>query len=163
VLFAHALLVHSGGINEGDAVRLAVINDFQRVRPKTTLMWQVEDACTPHTQGAQVIQPDGTVPFPPEIDMDSAGDKRCKLIWHHDSIEFAEPRPTQLDMWSGFAFTEGPATVPPQGVVPDPAGPWWEKYDSVRRYGVQTPILRLRDIATLDTQKGVWKIDEAMA
>ena len=54
VLFAHALLVHSGGINEGSDVRLAVINDFQRVRPKTTLMWQVEDARTPHTHAHAV-------------------------------------------------------------------------------------------------------------
>ena len=162
MLFAHALLVHSGGINEGDDVRLAVINDFQRIRPKTTLMWQVEDARTPHTQGSQVIQPDGTVPFPPDIDVASAGDKRCKLIWHHDSIEFAEPTPTRPDMWSSFAFTQGPATVQSQSVVSDPAGPWWEKYDSVREYGIQTPILRLRDIATLDDTQGVWKIDEAM-
>ena len=155
--------MHSGGINEGDEVRLAVINDFQRIRPKTTLMWQVEDACTPHTQGSQVIQPDGTVPFPPDIDVGSAGDKRCKLIWHHDSIEFAEPRPTQPDMWSSFAFTEGSATYLSQNIMPDPAGPWWEKYDSVRQYGIQTPILRLRDIATLDDTQGVWKINEAMS
>lgn len=128
MLFAHALLVHSGGINESDRVRLAVINDFQRVRPKTTLMWQVEDARTPNTDGAQVILPDGTVPFPPEVDVSTAGDKRCKLIWHHDSIEFAEPRPTQYDMWSSFAFTEGPPAAQPEDIVPDPAGPWWEKF-----------------------------------
>jgi hypothetical protein len=121
VLFAHALLVHSGGINEGSDVRLAVINDFQRVRPKTTLMWQVEDAHTPHTSGAQVVHPDGTVPFPPGVDLATAGEKRCKLIWHHDSVEFAEPQPTRADMWAGWAFSEQPSG----SIVNDPLGPWW--------------------------------------
>ena len=41
MLFAHALLVHSGGINSSGGVRIAVINDFQRLRPRATLMWQV--------------------------------------------------------------------------------------------------------------------------
>ena len=35
------------------------------------------------------------------------------------------------------------------------------RYDSVRKYGVQTPILRLKDIATLDDTVRVWRINEA--
>ena len=66
-------------------------------------------------------------------------------------------------MWSSFAFTVGPASASAQEVISDPAGPWWEKYESVREYGIQTPILRLRDIATLDGEQGVWKVDEALS
>ena len=75
-----ARAVHSGGINEGDDVRLAIINDFQRLRPRGTLMWQVEGAQTPNVESSGVVQPDGVVPFPEEAgDPATLGDQRCEL------------------------------------------------------------------------------------
>lgn len=127
VLFAHARLVHSGGVNESSDVRLAIINDFQRVRPRGNLMWQIEGARTAHHDTAQVIRPDGVVPFPDEVDLIAAGEHRCKLIWHHDALEFAPPSPgPREDMWSTWNFgaeewSEG------FSAVADPAGPWWHK------------------------------------
>ena len=71
---SHPLLVHSGGINAGGGVRLAVVQDFQRIRPRGTLIWQVEGAVTPNAAPtkADVVQPDGRVPFPPEVDVTAA-------------------------------------------------------------------------------------------
>ena len=74
-----ARAVHSGGINEGDDVRLAIISDFQRLRPRGTLMWQVEGAQTPNVESSGVVQPDGVVPFPEEAgDPATLGDQRCE-------------------------------------------------------------------------------------
>ena len=172
VLFAHALLVHSGGINESPDVRIAVINDFQRLRPKGTLMWQVEGelcafattcrdallttrlraagAQTPHTANSEVVQPNGVVPFPAGERLQSAGDKRCKLIWHHDSIEFAPPSAPSEDMWKTWSFGAEPTTA--ESVVDDPEGPWWVKYKRPK----QTPIMRLDEIASFDAEKQQW-------
>ena len=35
VLFCHGLMVHSAGIHEGDRVRMAVVQDFNRVRRRS--------------------------------------------------------------------------------------------------------------------------------
>ena len=81
---SHPLLVHSGGINAGGGVRLAVVQDFQRIRPRGTLIWQVEGAVTPNAAPtkADVVQPDGRVPFPPGVDVTAAGGNKAKLRWH---------------------------------------------------------------------------------
>ena len=159
VLFAHALMVHSGGVNESSDVRIAVINDFQRLRPRENLMWQVEGARTPHHDNAQVVKPDGIVPFPEGVDLIAAGGKRCKLIWHHDSLEFAPPSPgPRDDMWSAWNFGKQEWSDGFSAAA-DPAGPWWEKYQSVRQWGQQTPIVALREIAELDEAAGCWRLN----
>ena len=148
-------------------------------------MWQVEGAQTPNVESSGVVQPDGVVPFPEDADPSTLGDQRCepsnrhstrapssltscrcaldemfaagKLIWHHDSIEFAPPTPSPADMWATWSFgTDESATV-----VDDPLGPWWVKYDSVREWGVQTPIVPLRQIATLEEGSGLWRLNPA--
>ena len=86
-----ARAVHSGGINEGDDVRLAIISDFQRLRPKGTPMWQVEGAQTPNVESSGVVQPDGVVPFPEEAgDPATLGDQRCEPSHRGDQRSLVE-------------------------------------------------------------------------
>ncbi len=155
VLFSHPLLVHSGGVNAGRNVRMAVIQDFQKIRPRGQLIWQVEGAETPHASPTKVdvIRPDGTVPFPRDVDIASAGGRRVKLRWHHDALEYGPARPTLSTvvgcdgMWREWNLGKHP----PMGNIVDEA-PWWEKYG----LPFQVPIMRLDQIATLSD--GVWTV-----
>ena len=115
-------------------MRLAVICDFQKLRPPSHLMWQIEGLETPHSGGAAVVRVDGRVSFPPPAgDPAQAGCARCKMIWHHDSVEFARIRlaqriPVEICMWRHWNLGRNPV----QGDVRcDEQGPWWEKYKAV--------------------------------
>ena len=140
-------------------MRLAVICDFQKLRPSSHLMWQIEGLETPHSGGAAVVRVDGRVSFPPPAgDPAQAGCARCKMIWHHDSVEFAPPCPTDRsgdNMWRHWNLGRNPV----QGDVRcDEQGPWWEKYKAVAAFGPHTPILALRDIATFDAIEQCWRL-----
>ena len=43
VIFIHNRMVHSSGHNLGTSVRIATIQDFQRVRPKSRIKWGTPD------------------------------------------------------------------------------------------------------------------------
>ena len=80
-IFVHPRMVHSQGQHSAaGCVRLAAVCDFQRVRPRGGLWWQIDGAETPHGGGVGSVAPDGVVSFPPGVDVVSAGDSDAKII-----------------------------------------------------------------------------------
>ena len=160
VLLYHYLMVHSAGVNRsGDKIRMAAIQDFTRVKPKRCLMWGVDGA---------TVTPNGEVIFPPcaaaataagggvpedETLTVAEGDRICRLLWHHDTIEWGPSQPTNVhDMWQ--SWSSSPEEHQHQVRVVDEA-PWWEVYD------VQLPTYnaRLGDIASRGSD-GSWRLHE---
>jgi hypothetical protein len=148
VLFSHPKMVHSAGHHVTPGfVRLAAVCDFQRIRPRGHLWWQVDGATTAHHPEIGAVAPDGRVPFPTGTDLLQAGEASAKLIWHHDVLEMAPPASRPSDMWQGWNLGALPVKG---GVVDEPSWP--------ARWGVSAhpPVARLKDVATLD-ERG-WKV-----
>ena len=159
VLFCHGWMVHSAGIHESDKIRMAVVQDFNKVRPRSHMRWT---AAGKH--GAERISCDmsGVFTFPLDNDDDPAdGDREVTNQWIMDSNEFVQSRHSPLDdmfaEWNlGRRSVEG-------RVVDEPA--WWEKYGlpllptgRVPRGGGGTPAVPLAKIARYQG-KGRWKVD----
>ncbi len=159
VLFCHGWMVHSAGIHESDKIRMAVVQDFNKVRPRSHMRWT---AAGKH--GAERISCDmsGVFTFPLDNDDDPAdGDREVTNQWIMDSNEFVQSRHSPLDdmfaEWNlGRRSVEG-------RVVDEPA--WWEKYGlpllptgSAPRGGGGTPAVPLAKIARYQG-KGRWKVD----
>ena len=159
VLFCHGWMVHSAGIHESDKIRMAVVQDFNKVRPRSHMRWT---AAGKH--GAERVSCDmgGVFTFPLDKDDDPAdGDREVTNQWIMDSNEFVLSRHRPLD--DMFAeWNLGRLSVGGQ-VVDEPA--WWEKYGlpllptgSVPRGGGGTPAVRLDKIARYQGE-GRWKVD----
>jgi hypothetical protein len=178
VCFFHPSLIHSGGLNHASAsgdIRIASPLDFQRARPAGTrppLMWELgqhplgtsynskaelaklEDKSVGSLQGALAFGPrralpDGSFPPPddeaaPEVD----GGRVAKLIWHHDTLEYATPiKPRSDDMWEGWNLGR---TAVMHNVVEQP--PWWELHG----LSIPTPDTRLHELAVFE--RGLWRL-----
>ena len=62
-------------------MRLAAIQDYQRLRPRSQLKWNVP--------GCELPQPDGTLRSTAEL----TGEERTTMQWHHDVLELAPYAP----------------------------------------------------------------------
>ena len=145
VMLYHHCMVHSTGINTSQSIRMSCIQDFTRVKPRNSIMWYIDGA--EHSPG-------GIVSFKEEPESpEAAGDLRCSVLWHHDTIEWGPTQPTSADMWKSWNLGEKPAV----GNIVDEDG-WWD------RYGLEFPVKSktLRDVATLGAD-GVWRMDRDRA
>ena len=98
----HNRLLHASGLNFADAgvgvprVRLAAIQDYQRLRPRSQLKWNVP--------GCELPQPDGALRSTAEL----TGEERTTMQWHHDVLELAPYAPVDSsvgdfpDMWQDW-------------------------------------------------------------
>ena len=76
----HNRLLHASGLNFGEPaggggsprVRLAVIQDYQRLRPRSQLKWNVAQCELP--------LPDGTLRSATKL----TGEEPVNMQWHHD-------------------------------------------------------------------------------
>ena len=160
VLFAHALMVHSAGIHEGDNIRMAVIQDMNRSRQRTHMRWTAAGK-----NGAPRVHcdMDGCFRFPTDnTDDDPAdGDREVTNQWIMDSNEFVESRvPPHEDIFAEWNLGREPVT----GNVIDEQ-PWWERYNlpllpegDVPRGGGGMPAVSLDSIAEYEGD-GVWRVD----
>jgi len=78
-------------------VRLAAIQDYQRLRPRSQLKWNVP--------GCELPQPDGALRSAAEL----TGEERTTMQWHHDVLELAPYAPVDSsvgdfpDMWKDWS------------------------------------------------------------
>ena len=159
VLFCHGWMVHSAGIHESDKIRMAVVQDFNKVRPRSHMRWT---AAGKHGADRVSCDMNGVFAVPVDGDDDPAdGDREVTNQWIMDSNEFVQSRHSPLD--DMFAeWNLGRRGV--QGhVVDEPA--WWEKYDlpllptgKVPRGGGGMPAVPLDKIARYQGD-GRWKVD----
>jgi hypothetical protein len=153
VLFWHNRMIHSSGLNFGGSVRadgsihpprvrIAAIQDYQRVRAKTWLKY----GGTPLADGSYTE-------FGPDADPATP----VQMQWHHDALELAPERPIDTDdMWSGWNLGKTPVSASP-GVADLP---YWHKYGLVDptvplACGIEGPR-PLSAIAVRD-EDGVWR------
>ena len=144
----HPFLLHSTGVNTSNRIRHATILDYNRIHPRSNLMWEV--LSDPQGGGSLTrVEPDGTVKLPEE----DAG-KRAVVRWHHDCMEWSPPKPVRdpEDMWASWNLNKVPASG---NVVVE--APWWEKYGMP----LPPPHELLGDIAAYDRGKGVWRLHSA--
>lgn len=160
VLFCHALMVHSAGIHEGGNIRMAVVQDFNKVRERGHMRWT---AAGKHGGARINCNMDGVFAFPNDNADDDPADGQREVTnqWIMDSNEFVLARhPPLADMfeeWNlGQRAVEG-------HVVDEPA--WWEKYNlpllpsgNVPRGGGGTPAVPLSKIARYDGA-GRWQVE----
>lgn len=180
VLFLHPLMLHSAGVNSAvhgsGTIRMAAVMEWQLHRPPLTpgdeanriLWWTLTDSSRAVERGPHDmpeyntrVRPDGT--FPAAIDgraPEEEAEAEVELVWHHDAAEYmpqpVEPKPA--DIWQRWRFTE--VSIEPMDCNVVDEQPWWE------RHKLQSPTsctAKLKDIATLDTEAGVWRLDSASA
>ncbi len=157
VIFCHGLMVHSAGIHEGDTVRRAVIQDFNRVRRRSHMRWTAAGK----NGGARVhCNMDGVFFIEDPLDDPEDGLREVTNQWIMDCNEFTEARDAPFeDMFANWNLGQHPATG---NVVNEPA--WWEKYNlpmlptlGVPRGGGGTPAVPLNQIAAYEGG-GIWRI-----
>eukprot|EP01052_Picozoa_sp_SAG31_P022558 SAG31_NODE_1799_length_7241_cov_11.407029_3_plen_89_part_00 len=75
-------------------------------------------------------------------------------VWHHDAAEYMPYQPRPTDMWSRWNFAK---KAPSEATIAI-EDPWWV------RHNVKLPhtIFKLRDIADLDANIGVWRTKGAV-
>jgi hypothetical protein len=159
VLFCHGWMVHSAGVHNGERIRMAAIQDFNRVRRRSHMRWTAAGK----NGGVRVnCDMSGIFAFPSDSDDDPAdGLREVTNQWIMDSNEFVEDMsPPAEDMFADWNLGRVPVTGQ---VVNEPA--WWEKYDlpmlpegRIPRGGGGTPAVRLSDIATY-IGEGRWQVD----
>ena len=167
VMFLHLAMIHSAGVNSAQAgagtLRDAVVMEWQRARPAgpRTLWWTLLDNTRAPMRGPRDrieyntrARPDGT--FSPALDgRDPADDAdlEVQVVWHHDAAEYMPLKMKNVDagMWEEWSFSD--VKHFPDIVVEEP---WWERH----QIPVPKTIFKLKDIATLDTDAGIWRIDE---
>ena len=159
VVFCHGLMVHSAGIQESDRIRLAVIQDFNKVRERSHMRWTAAGK-----NGAERVScdMDGVFTFPTDNPDDDPADGEREVTnqWIMDSNEFVLSRqPPSEDMFDDWNLGRAPVTG---NVVDEP--PWWEKYDlpllpsgDVPRGGGGTPAVPLSKIARYEGG-GIWRV-----
>ena len=160
VIFCHGLVVHSAGIHEGPNIRIAVIQDFNKVRQRGPMRWSVAGK----NRGERVnCDMDGFIRFPDDsIDDPSDGLREVTNQWIMDSNEYVASieRPSN-DVFSEWNVGQSPV----EGNVFDEP-PWWERYalpmlpnGDVQRGGGGTPAVALADIAEY-LGDGVWSVED---
>lgn len=157
VIFCYGLLAHSPGIHRGTNLRMAVIQDLARVRPRTHIRWT---ALGPDGGGPLInCDMDGRFVLDPDSDDDPA-DGNLPVInqWIMDPNEFAVSRhPPAADMFADWNLGQRPAAG---FVVAEP--PWWEKYNlplmpaGTPRGGGGVPAVPLSSIADFEGDR-VWR------
>lgn len=160
VLFCHGWMVHSAGIHEGSNIRMAVFQDFNKVRVRGHMRWTVAGKYG----GARInCNMDGIFALPTDNTDDDPADGMREVTnqWIMDSNEFVlarhPPLDDMFDEWNlGQRVVEG-------NIVDEPA--WWEKYDLpllptglVPRGGGGMPAEPLAKIARYEGA-GVWKVE----
>ena len=160
VLFCHGWMVHSAGIHESAKIRMAVVQDFNKVRERGHMRWTAAGK----NGGARInCNMDGVFAFPTDNANDDPADGMREVTnqWHMDSNEFVlarhRPRVDMFEEWNlGRRAVKG-------NVVDEPG--WWEKYDlpmlpdgNVPRGGGGTPALPLSEIADYEGA-GLWKVE----
>ena len=151
VIFIHNRMVHSSGQNFGSTIRMAAIQDYQRIRPKSQLKYG-----TPEKPSGMVPwqRPDGSLAL--EGRAAPGPDVLASLQFHHDVLEFAPCAPIQSDdMWSQWNLGRAPVTGVAQGEQP-----WWQKYgvsESEQPCGSVAVHRPLRELVELSCDGGVWQ------
>ena len=158
VMFCHGWVVHSAGIHEGDRIRKAVIQDFNRVRRRGHMRWTAAGK----NGGERVnCSMDGTIAISSEKgDNPEDGFREVTNQWIMDSNEFVESRrPVFDDMFEEWNLGENPVV---RNVVSEPS--WWEKYGlemlptgNVPRGGGGVPAVPLSRVANYEGE-GIWRI-----
>ena len=160
VLFCHGWMVHSAGIHENSSIRMAVVQDFNKVRERGHMRWT---AAGKHGGARINCNMDGIFVFPANSTDDDPADgiREVTNQWIMDSNEFVlarhAPRDDMFEDWNlGRRAVAG-------NVVDEPA--WWEKYDlpllpsdNVPRGGGGTPAVPLSQVARYEGG-GVWKVE----
>ena len=158
VMFCHSWVVHSAGFHEGDRIRKAVIQDFNRVRERGHMRWTAAGK----NGGVRVsCNMDGVFEISDELGDDPAdGMREVTNQWIMDSNEFVlSRRPPFEDMFEEWNLGERPVQM---NVVDERS--WWDRYNlpllptgSVPRGGGGMPAVPLSDIATYEGD-GVWQV-----
>lgn len=158
VIFCHAWVVHSAGLHEGDRIRKAVVQDFNRSRKRGHMRWTAAGKFG----GTRVnCQMNGVFEISDELGDDpSDGMREVTNQWIMDSNEFVQSRrPVFDDMFEEWNLGRRPVEG---NVVAEP--PWWEKYglpilpqDPVPRGGGGVPAVPLSSIANYEGD-GVWRV-----
>ena len=159
VIFCHGLMIHSAGIHESGKIRMAAIQDFNKVRKRSHMRWTAAGK-----QGGPRINcnMDGTFVIATDGDDDPAdGMREVTNQWIMDSNEFVLSRhPPSEDMFEDWNLGRHPVEG---NVVDEPA--WWEKYDlpllpsgGVPRGGGGTPAVPLSKIARYEGN-GIWRVE----
>lgn len=160
VIFCHALTIHSAGLHETGKVRLAAIQDLNRVRPRSHMRWTAAGK----RGGPRVsCSMDGVFDFNTGEGSDDPSDGLREVTnqWIMDSNEFVLARRAPgIDMFEDWNLGERPVEG---DVVDEP--PWWEKYNlpmlpvgDVPRGGGGMPAVALADIADYKGE-GIWQVE----
>ena len=114
--------MHSAGLHETDRMRLAVIQDFNKVRRRSHMRWT---AAGKHGGPRVQCDMDGYFRFPTDGDDDPAdGLREVTNQWIMDSNEFVLSRDAPFeDMFHDWNLGREPVRG---NVVDEP--PWWRKY-----------------------------------
>ncbi|MDE0193886.1 MAG: phytanoyl-CoA dioxygenase family protein, partial [Gammaproteobacteria bacterium] len=158
VIFCHGWIVHSAGIHETDRIRLAAVQDFNKVRERSHMRWTAAGK----NGGPRInCDMDGVFRFSEETDDDPAdGHREVTNQWIMDSNEFVLARPAPFDdMFREWNLGRHPVEA---NVVDEPA--WWEKYNlPLLPTGRMpcgtggTPAVPLSDIAEYGGD-GTWRV-----
>ncbi len=158
VMFCHGWVVHSAGIHEGDQIRQAVVQDFNRIRERGHMRWT---AAGKHGGERINCRMDGVFEISAESGDDpSDGMREVTNQWHMDSNEFVlSRRPKLNDIFAEWNLGERPVVG---NVVAEPA--WWEKYDlpmlptgNMARGSGGVPAVPLARIADYEGE-GIWRV-----
>ena len=157
-IFCHGWVVHSAGIHETDLIRLAAIQDFNKVRERSHMRWTAAGK----NGGPRInCDMDGVFRFPESSDDDPAdGYREVTNQWIMDSNEFVLAREAPYDdMFREWNLGQRPVEG---NVVDEPA--WWEKYDlpllptaGMPRGTGGTPAVPLSAIAEY-REDGTWRV-----
>ena len=121
-IFAHGLVVHTAGLHDTDRLRLAIIQDFNKVRPRSHMRWTAAGK----RGGPRVhCDMDGVFRFATDGDDNPAdGLREVTNQWIMDSNEFVLARDVPFDdMFHDWNLGRQPVRG---HVVDEP--PWWRKY-----------------------------------
>jgi hypothetical protein len=157
-VFCHGWMVHSAGIHETGSIRMAVVHDFNKVRPRGHMRWMVAGK---HGGGWSFCNMDGEITIDAGSGDDPAdGLREVTNQWIIDSNEYVLSRvPPFADMFEEWNLGRDPVGG---HVLDEPA--WWDKYDlpllstkDAPRGGGGMPAVPLAEIATYQGD-GVWRV-----
>ena len=158
VIFCHGWVVHSAGIHESSRIRMAAVQDFNKVKQRSHLRWS---AAGKHGGPRVHCNMDGVFNFPTNTNDDPAdGQREVTTLWMIDSNEFLldkhAPGNDPFDEWN---LGQHPVV----GHVVDEL-PWWDKYNlpllptgNVPRGGGGIPAVPLSEIASYEGD-GCWRV-----
>ncbi|MDE0422566.1 MAG: phytanoyl-CoA dioxygenase family protein [Gammaproteobacteria bacterium] len=158
VIFCHGWIVHSAGIHETDRIRMAAVQDFNKVRERSHMRWTAAGK----NGGPRInCDMDGVFRFSEESEDDPAdGHREVTNQWIMDSNEFVLARSEPFDdMFREWNLGRHPVAG---DIVDEPA--WWEKYNlpllptgGMPRGTGGTPAVALSDIAEYGGD-GTWTV-----